>query len=140
MPDDQSFTLSGAEFAAILRRHPWILTVDPYAELSRGWRGLYVEMLDDVARVVARIAADHAGVRLRDWSTKQKLGGLRVHFRLVGAPKAVLPLLSAPVATAELKSRQVCEVCGAPGRLREMDEWLTTRCDAHADEPEDASS
>ena len=123
-----------ADYDALLGRHPWIRSTDGYAYLCRGWHPLLVEMLEAMDGVIAEVVAEHPGARVERWSTKEKLGGLRVFFRLRGAPPDMWPALRAPVDRAEEASSRTCERCGAPGRTRDVDGWLTTLCDRHAAE------
>lgn len=95
-------------------------------------------MLEAMDGVIAEVIAEHPGARVERWSTKEKLGGLRVFFQLRGAPPDMWPALRAPVDRAEEASSRTCERCGAPGRTRDVDGWLTTLCDRHAAERGDA--
>lgn len=133
MADDVSLTQ--AEYALLLRGHGWIRSVDPYASLSRGWAGIVVEMLDVLDIVMGEVTADHPRAHVIHFTTKSKLGWLRVHFAVAdvsGHSDAVWRLLRAVVDRAEERSARTCERCGAPGRLRHVDDWLMTLCDAHA--------
>jgi hypothetical protein len=57
---------------------------------------------------------------------KEKMGGLRFY---VGSRSNDMADL---ITAAEAKSYDICETCGAPGKLRDSNHWLATRCDAHA--------
>lgn len=129
---DDDLTLPEPTYDALLARHPWIRSRDPYAYLCRGWRRIVVEMLEAMDGVMAEVIAKHPGARVERWSTKEKLGGLRVFFELRGAPPNVCPALRVPVDRAEEVSTRTCEQCGAPGRTRDVDGWLTTLCGRHA--------
>ncbi len=133
--DDLSLTQ--AEYDLLLHGHPWIRSVDDYASLSRGWAGIFVELLDMLDIVMEEIAEGRPGVHVVGWTTKSKFGSLRVSFGLAGVSgptDGVWPLLRAPVDDAEARSARICERCGAPGRSRDVDDWLVTLCDAHAAE------
>ena len=132
-------SLTQAEYDLILHGHPWIRSVAPYASLSRGWAGLVIDMLDVLALVIAEVRAKHPDACLTEFSSKQKFGSLRVFFGLdiSGPLDAIWPLVRAPVDRAEERSTRTCERCGAPGRLREIDDWLVTLCDAHVPGRED---
>lgn len=81
----------------------WTLCVGP------GWRPL-------VARAVAAIEA--AGYQVEQ--VKEKFGTLRIYYFGTGVPAA---------DEAERESGHICEACGEPGRMRQRDGWLMTRCD-----------
>ena len=135
--DDLSLTR--AEYDLLLRGHAWIRSVDPYANLSRGWVGIVVDMLDTLDVVMDEVAADHpdARVGVTGFTTKSKFGSLRVFFALAGVPgppESVWRLVRAVIDRAEERSARTCERCGAPGRTRDVDGWLTTLCDRHATE------
>ncbi len=133
--DDISLTQS--EYALLLRGHTWIRSVDPHASLSRGWAGVVVDMLDLLDVIMDEVTSGHPHARVIDFTTKSKMGWLRVYFALDGVsgpPEAVWRLLRAGVERAEMRSAQTCERCGAPGRLRDVDDWLVTLCDVHAAE------
>ena len=133
----RDLSLTQAEHDLLLRSHAWIRSVDPYASLPRGWAGMFSEMLDALDVVMARLSTDHPGMHVVGFTTKSKLGGLRVHFGLAGvsgATDGVWPFLRTPVDDAEARSTRICERCGAPGRTRDVDDWLVTLCDAHAAE------
>lgn len=58
---------------------------------------------------------------------KEKLGVLR--FYLDRSDERLHDI----IGRAEQRSAQMCEVCGAHGRLHSDSRWLRTRCDAHSD-------
>ena len=130
-------SLTQAEYALLVHGHAWIHSVDPYASLSRGWAGIVVDMLDALDLAMVEIAAEHPDTRVgvTDWTTKSKFGSMRVYCGLAGVsgpPDGVWRLLRAIIDRAEERSACTCERCGAPGRLREVDEWLMSLCDDHA--------
>ena len=129
----QDLSLTRAEYEEILRGRAWIRSVDPYASLSRGWERLFVSMLDALAPVLAGIAVEHPEVHASWWTTKSKLGWLCVHFVLAGVSDTdrVWRVIRPTIDRAEALSAWTCERCGAPGRIRDVDGWLVTLCDAH---------
>ncbi len=133
----EDLSLIQAEYDLLLRGHAWIYSVDPYASLSRGWAAIFIDMLDTLDTAMDEVAVDHPDARVgaSEWTTKSKFGSLRTFFTLAGVsgpPDAAWHLLRAIIDRTEEKSARTCERCGAPGRLREVDEWLVTLCDAHA--------
>lgn len=56
---------------------------------------------------------------------KEKFGTLRFYFE--GGDAEVHGM----VALAEHMTKHTCEVCGEPGKLRNVRGWVTTACDKH---------
>lgn len=56
---------------------------------------------------------------------KEKFGGLRFYYH--GGDDYV----EAVVDLVERLSESICELCGAPGLIRERNGWLSARCEAH---------
>ena len=128
-------SLSEAEYALVMRGHAWIRSVDPYASVSRGWSGILVDLLHVLDVAIEEVAASHPRAHAVHFTTKGKFGSLRVHFDLSGISgpdDAAWSLLREVIARAEERSTRTCERCGASGRLRVIDDWLMTLCDAHA--------
>jgi len=89
-----------------------------YAEHGDGW-------IDLVIATIVSIHQKGPG----PWHTtqiKEKYGGIRIYYHGdVGDQGDEI------IEAAEMVSEHVCEVCGAPGRLR-TGGWMMTRCDEHA--------
>lgn len=83
---------------------------------SCGWTALLLKLCEDLESVV--------GEDFRVLQVKEKFGGLR--FYVGGATEAAHKL----IAEAEAQSYLVCEVCGAPGKMR-GGHWYKTLCDEH---------
>lgn len=58
---------------------------------------------------------------------KEKFGELRFYLR--GSSEEAERL----VDEAERRSLETCEICGAPGVMRDLHRWYRTRCDKHAE-------
>ncbi|MGF0337944.1 antitoxin Xre/MbcA/ParS toxin-binding domain-containing protein [Ectopseudomonas toyotomiensis] len=56
---------------------------------------------------------------------KEKFGGLRFYY--YGGDDYI----EAVVDLVERLSESICELCGAPGLIRESNGWLNARCEAH---------
>jgi len=56
---------------------------------------------------------------------KEKFGGLRFYYS--GGDQYIEGMVN----LAENLAERTCDVCGAPGKLREGG-WIVTRCDEHA--------
>lgn len=59
---------------------------------------------------------------------KEKFGGLRFYYR--GGDDYVAVVID----LLERLSESICELCGAPGRIRERNGWLSARCQVHEEE------
>lgn len=92
--------------------------LDWLTELPSGWASIYSRLIADLEKLRGEIEVQQA---------KEKFGELRVYvdkgsdeiYRLIDA--------------ATKQSRSTCEVCGAPGVLRDLKGHFTTRCDEHAE-------
>lgn len=60
---------------------------------------------------------------------KEKFGILRFYARFHHPDPGVARECSALVAAAELRSTEICEHCGASGRMRDQRTWQLTLCD-----------
>lgn len=81
--------------------------LDEYKKIYPGWADLLEEL---------------RGYNFQNLSVKEKFGGLRVylhHADTAAWEKA---------AEIEVRSEQVCEVCGKPGKILEKGGWLLCRC------------
>lgn len=84
-------------------------------QCGEGWRDLLIEIIEDICLPY--------GTKI--WYWKEKFGGLRVGVNN-------LPAEARDAFYAKLeKSREICEICGKPGKLRE-DTWIKTLCEDHA--------
>jgi hypothetical protein len=89
-------------------------SVDP------GWAALIDEVFD-------RRDRDFPSARIEQ--VKEKYGGLRIYFRASPEHRASFQDLLNDIAR---RSYETCEVCGAPGVVRQGG-WIVTRCDEHSD-------
>ncbi len=60
---------------------------------------------------------------------KEKYGTLRI---CCDAPPAATKQIDRITAAAEAESERTCEICGQPGALYDIDDWLATRCVEHS--------
>lgn len=90
-------------------------------ECGRGWAWLVVPLM--------QYCADHD---IPISQIKEKFGGLRFYYGAYeSSQKDVVAKLDGLIAQAEHLAEQTCEVCGAPGALREGG-WMQTLCEEHA--------
>lgn len=128
-----------------LMRRPFFARATLGVDFFPGWLGI-------IEALVAGLESLPNGSTLRCAQMKEKFGTLRVY--LVGAPPrvdimgpgmimtarerpkrggsgvraAAIPLVRA----AEERSAHTCMVCGAPGAVRWVGDWLMAVCDCHA--------
>ena len=97
---------------------PWGFTHDD------GWFGLLWRLCEDLEPLVTEM--EQAGGRQFEvLQVKEKFGGLRFYVNC-RKEKAIRQRIGA----AAEESFRTCEVCGQPGRLREL-RWIKTLCDEH---------
>ncbi len=89
-----------------------------YPDHGPGWTDLSAAMLE-------WIGGSGADASWRITDAKEKYGCMSLFFS-----GDTGPLGDEIIEATELVSEHVCDVCGAPGRLREGG-WLMTRCDEH---------
>ncbi|WP_409260060.1 MULTISPECIES: antitoxin Xre/MbcA/ParS toxin-binding domain-containing protein [unclassified Pseudomonas] len=87
-------------------------------------RGGWVSLVDGVLRLVDRYGTEQQ-LSVTVEQVKEKFGMLRIYCR--GGDIVVDRMLD----VAELVSSCMCELCGATGRLYELNGWLQVRCVKH---------
>lgn len=90
-------------------------------EIDEGW----VELVDTLMRFVHPYISFIAKI-------KSKYGSLRFYVNVSGTPLE-MRLAEAAIVAAECASERICEVCGAPGKIRSGG-WVITLCDEHHNE------
>lgn len=85
-------------------------------ECLDGW----FDILDRLSKALTDLNEDVVAVQV-----KEKYGTLRFYIG-VGSDEA-FDLIEA----AEAESEKTCELCGKPGKLRDMQHWLKTLCSDH---------
>ena len=84
--------------------------------IGPGWMGLVVELDAKLAELHSDYVIDQI---------KEKFGSLRFYATGVGEDGQKL------IHEAEVKSAEICEDCGQPGKSRSGG-WVRTLCDKHA--------
>lgn len=89
-------------------------------ECGPGWTSImdHVLFILHTARSPARI-----------YRVKEKIGSLRIR-----TTTPLEPLVHDMVLAAELRSEEVCEICGARGRIYRAGGWVRTRCETHVED------
>lgn len=117
------------------RHRVWAVDATERDELPEGWRTLAEELFDKIATVMAQRPATMLVVR----GLREEAGGLAPDIHLVADTPAALwaiPHVQRLIEGARRASERTCSVCGGPGRVRSALNAHSTRCDAHAGEPE----
>lgn len=97
-----------------------------------GWNGLVRDLLQKIdAELTDAEAADFHLVQV-----KEKYGTLRIYCQ---APESSVRARIVPfIREAEKASETICDRCGKPGQLRDIDGWFSTLCDEHQASPDAA--
>lgn len=100
------------------------ISPEEWAEgVGPGWKTLVVDLYHKVKWLCPDLAV---------LQVKEKFGGLR--FYVGSVSNEVAKEVFAAIDAAEARSLEICEECGAAGKLREDRRWLATLCDACAAE------
>lgn len=100
-----------------------------FPTVEDGWRDL-VERT--VGRIAAALADAPSGSSLSVIQIKSKFGSLRLYWSSTGLTDETMSAVEEAVGLGEARSACTCEVCGAPGDLRDWNGWYATSCDEHA--------
>ena len=104
---------------ALCEQFPDIFQTIHGTECGDGW----YQLLSDLCAALAdcHVVADQV---------KEKFGGLRFYFHVNGpCDSETFDAIYGAVEAAEQRSFSICDVCGAPGKLRIPRGWHMTRCD-----------
>jgi predicted transport protein len=97
-------------------------------ECGEGWFPIIEEALNKIEEIIEKMPKKEQKVFKKSFEIlqiKQKLGGLRIYVNMRTDE------IVETIVEAEEKAEQTCEVCGKPGKLREVNRWLFTSCDEH---------
>jgi len=100
-------------------------------DTNDGWYTL----IDNLCQEIISIEKTH-GVSLIADQVKEKYGGLRFYYHLIGNDKATYEgytLIEEVVTKYESMSEVTCEVCGEPGTISPAG-WLVCLCDKHKEQ------
>lgn len=95
-------------------------------EFCKGWFPIVVGLCLEIDCVLGEHRPSFHWVQI-----KEKLGSMRLHFELDGAPEPLRKSLQALVSQAGQESARCCMVCGEPARLSCQGAWMVTVCDVH---------
>ncbi|MGJ0391157.1 MAG: hypothetical protein ACR650_00100 [Methylocystis sp.] len=113
-----------------IKKHPeWF--DHPRIEIEEGHEG-WRQLIDDAFEAVEEVLSQHSGVYFRIVQIKEKFGGLRIYFREEGRPQEASARLGEIMTDAEARSRDICEICGAPACLGLKRSTYSVRCETCA--------
>lgn len=104
----------------LFKRHSKILGTAS-DEFRDGW----INLIDVLCEQLQMQTDDHGAPQVEALQIKEKYGTLHFYSTARSAEQDAL------VDFAESLSERTCEVCGAPGKRRELG-WIQTLCDQHA--------
>jgi hypothetical protein len=109
----------------LVGRYPHLFGPGGYPTVGAGWR----ELLEEVVAAIdkARDGGDVSIVQI-----KEKFGTLRLYRHDSGLSERAKDEINDAVRKAEARSAVTCEICGAEGRLHNLDGYVVTRCPDHA--------
>lgn len=115
-------------------------------ELPDGWNGLFVRTLNVMGKWLWLDGSTKEKVTNLDFvriiQVKEKFGGLRIYYDLHSTPHdfkgkdittETFNQLRGVVDFAESLSYTICQDCGEPGELRNLDGYYVTLCETHRD-------
>ena len=114
--------------SAIIRDFPRLFRGEPPTVMGwvmPGWNPLVRDLLQKIdAELTDAEAADFQLVQV-----KEKYGALRVYCQT--PESSVRARIVQFIREAEKASATICDRCGKPGQLRDIDGWFSTLCDEH---------
>jgi hypothetical protein len=93
-------------------------------EINACWRPILERLLERLEAEIAAQPVDDRD-RFRALQIKEKFGRLTVYLA------NSTPDMDTAIQEAADESTQTCEVCGAPGELKQRDYWWSPRCTEH---------
>lgn len=110
----------GPKMKAVVEAHPMLRDVECGVTVEDGWADIIAALC---VKIEAYCKAEGMPLPVVG-QVKEKFGGLRFYVDSYFAPIARL------ISEAERESEKTCEVCGAPGELREGS-WVRALCGKH---------
>lgn len=86
-------------------------------DVGPGWQPIVKQAIDDIAGLGGQIT-----------QIKEKFGGLRIYYY----SEDNHDMIGEVIQNAENECAKLCEYCGKPGKLKEINGlWLKTVCEEH---------
>jgi hypothetical protein len=110
------FSLSGDPMSSAMARG---------FEHGDGWFDIVWRLCLDLEPLVVALERE-TGERFQVLQVKQKLGTLRFYV------SEHTDAIDGRIEEGQVESAHTCEICGQPGRQREVHGWIMAACDEHA--------
>lgn len=94
-------------------------------ECGDGWYELIRELSERLYPLVEAISTDEYGSYCSATQVKEKYGTLRFYMTVTTAQMDDI------LEEFEDRSSRICEACGKPGNLENINYWLSTTCEEH---------
>jgi hypothetical protein len=106
-------------------------TLMPFGfQCGDGWFNILWRLCVELEPLVAELEKE-TGERFEVVQVKQRLGTLHSYV------SHHTDSIDQSIVEAQKESSRTCEICGQPGKRREVDSWVKTVCDKHAHGPEE---
>jgi hypothetical protein len=122
----------------LVRRYPHLFRSETpeaapgYPRVGEGWRSIIKKAVERIDDAVGGLVKDSKAV-VRIAEIKQKHGGLRIDMDWTALPAEIEEKVREAIDLAEARADSTCEICGDLGRLYDLNNWLLTRCELHAE-------
>jgi hypothetical protein len=96
-------------------------------ECDKGWHPIIEEALDKIEDIINKMPMQDKldfQEHFEILQVKEKLGGLRIYINM--HPDEIIKVIE----EAQEKALQTCEICGKPGKMREIHWWYKTTCES----------
>jgi hypothetical protein len=97
-------------------------------QCQNGWYPIIEEAFDKMEKTIEKMPKKERKIFEKSFEileVKEKLGGLRIYVNMYTNE------ITEIIVEAEKKAGKTCEVCGKPGKIREVNHWYFTNCDEH---------
>lgn len=94
-------------------------------ECGDGWYGLIEQLCESTQNQLDRHRDEEWTKEFCLMQAKEKFGALQFYV----SPRLSIPEIENLIRLASDRSEHTCELCGREGKMREVDDWLSVRCD-----------
>jgi len=95
-------------------------------ECGEGWYPIIEEAFDKIEETIEKMPKKEKKIFKQSFEilqVKEKLGGLRININMHTDE------INKIIQDAEEKASITCEICGNPGKMRDINHWYSTNCD-----------